>query len=112
MAPFDNFVAAVAQALQQRVPKPECPLCKQSQWVINDVPVSAPVFEKTGEVKFPATAMPLAALICRHCGYTALLSLGALGMLRQNTNAGQVAGAGGTPPPAAPGSAESARSGA
>ncbi len=87
MAPFENFVPAVAQALQQRVAKPECPLCKQSQWVINDVPVSAPVFEKTGEIKFPGSAMPLAALICRNCGYTALISLGALGMLKPNAAA-------------------------
>ena len=109
MAPFDNFVPAVAQALQQRVAKPECPLCKHAQWVINDVPVSAPVFEKTGEIKFPATAMPLAALICRNCGYTALLSLGALGMLRQNANAAPVAG--GTPPDTAAGPTEVAGGG-
>ncbi len=87
MAPFDNFIPAVAQALQQRVAKPECPLCKQTQWVINDVPVSAPVFEKSGEIKFPGSAMPLAALICRNCGYTALISLGALGMIKPNAAA-------------------------
>ena len=99
MAPFENFVPAVSQALQQRVAKPECPLCKQTQWVINDVPVSVPVFEKTGEIKFPGTAMPMAALICRNCGYTAMLSLGALGMLKPNA---PVASPAGQTPPTAP----------
>ncbi len=83
MATFENYVPAVVQALGQRGIKAECPLCRKNSWVVQDLPVSIPVYEKAGMVKFPGTSMPMAALICRQCGWTGLFSLGVLGLITQ-----------------------------
>jgi hypothetical protein len=81
MAKFDNYVPAVVQALQQRGIKGECPSCKKSMWVVHELPISVPVYEKNGDIKFPGTSMPMAALLCRQCGWTGLYSLGVLGLI-------------------------------
>ncbi|HMD53135.1 MAG TPA: hypothetical protein VKJ65_01105 [Phycisphaerae bacterium] len=81
MASFENYVPAVVQALQQRGIRGECPSCKKSMWVVHEVPISVPVYEKNGDIKFPGTSMPMAALLCRQCGWTGLYSLGVLGLI-------------------------------
>ncbi|HTV48252.1 MAG TPA: hypothetical protein VMG59_07395 [Phycisphaerae bacterium] len=81
MAKFENYIPAVVQALQQRGIKGECPSCKKSMWVVHELPLSVPVYEKSGDIKFPGTSMPMAALLCRQCGWTGLYSLGVLGLI-------------------------------
>lgn len=81
MAVFDNYAPAVIQALQTRGLTGDCPMCKKNQWVVHEVPVSVPVYELGGSVKFPGTSMPMAAMICRNCGFSGFFSLGALGLI-------------------------------
>ncbi len=85
MAVFDNYAPAVIQTLQTRGLTGDCPMCKKNQWVVHEVPVSVPVYEVGGQVKFPGTSMPMAAMICRNCGFAAFHSLGALGLINQPT---------------------------
>jgi hypothetical protein len=82
MAIFDNYAPVVVQALQSRGLSGECPMCKKNQWVVHEVPVSMPVYEAEGKVQYPGTAMPMAAMICRSCGFAGFFSLGALGLLK------------------------------
>ena len=91
MAIFDNYAGAVIQALQAKGLSGDCPMCKKNQWVVHEVPVSIPVYEGTGQVKFPGTSMPMAAMICRNCGFSALHSLGALGLINPQGQQGQAA---------------------
>jgi hypothetical protein len=84
MAIFDNYAPVVIQALQTRGLSGDCPMCKKNQWVVHEVPVSVPVYETSGQVKFPGTSMPMAAMICRNCGFSSFHSLGALGLINQN----------------------------
>ena len=81
MAVFDNYAPAVINALQSRGLSGDCPMCKKNQWVVHEVPVSIPVYETTGTVKVGGTSMPMAAMICRTCGFSGLFSLGALGLI-------------------------------
>lgn len=78
---FDNYAPVVIQALQTRGLSGDCPMCKKNQWVVHEVPVSVPVYETSGQVKFPGTSMPMAAMICRNCGFSSFHSLGALGLI-------------------------------
>lgn len=87
MAVFDNYAPAVIQALQSRGLTGDCPMCKKNQWVIHEVPVSIPVYETTGRVQTGGTSMPMAAMICRSCGFSGFFSLGALGLI--NPQGGQ-----------------------
>jgi hypothetical protein len=97
MPVFDNYPPAVIQALQAKGLSGDCPMCKKNQWVVHEVPVSVPVYEREGSVKFPGTSMPMAAMICRNCGFAGFFSLGALGLLNpQNQQPGNA------PAPAAP----------
>jgi hypothetical protein len=86
MPVFDNYAPAVIQALQTRGLTGDCPLCKKNQWVVHEVPVSIPVYEPGGNVQFPGTSMPMAAMICRNCGWSGFFSLGALGLINPNAN--------------------------
>lgn len=86
MAVFDNYAPAVIAALQSRGLTGDCPMCKKNQWVVHEVPVSIPVYEKEGNVKFPGTSMPMAAMICRNCGFSGFYSLGALNLLNNPNN--------------------------
>ncbi len=86
MAVFENYAPAVIQALQTRGLTGECPLCKKNQWVVHEVPVSIPVYEQSGNVSFPGTSMPMAAMICRNCGWSGFFSLGALGLINPQAN--------------------------
>lgn len=85
--PFTNYAPAVVNALQQKGLSGECPMCKKNQWVLHEVPVSMPVYEargdNAGKVLFPGTSMPMAAMICRNCGFAGFFSLGALNLLGQ-----------------------------
>ena len=81
MAIFDNYAPVVIQALQTRGLSGDCPMCKKNQWVVHEVPISVPVYETSGSVKFPGTSMPMAAMICRNCGFASFHSLGALGLI-------------------------------
>ena len=81
MAIFANYAPVVVQALQARGLTGDCPMCKKNQWVIHDVPVSMPVYEASGSVQYPGTSMPMAAMICRSCGFAGFFSLGALGLI-------------------------------
>ncbi len=81
MAIFENYVPVVVQALNARGLTGQCPMCKQNQWMLHDVPVSMPVYEATGAVTFPGTSMPMAAMICRNCGFAGFFTLGALGLI-------------------------------
>ena len=65
---FDNYAPVVIQALQTRGLSGDCPMCKKNQWVVHEVPTSVPVYETSGQVKFPGTSMPMAVMICRNCG--------------------------------------------
>jgi hypothetical protein len=96
MAVFENYAPAVIQALQTRGLTGECPLCKKNQWVVHEVPVSIPVYESAGNVQFPGTSMPMAAMICRNCGWSGFFSLGALGLINPQGN--QAASQPATPP--------------
>ena len=87
MAVFDNYAPVVIQALQAKSLTGDCPMCKKNQWVVHEVPISVPVYEISGQVKFPGTSMPMAAMICRNCGFSSFHSLGALGLI--NNNQGQ-----------------------
>jgi hypothetical protein len=49
-----------------------------------------PVYELAGTVKFPGTSMPMAAMICRNCGFSGFFSLGALGLLNPQQQPGDV----------------------
>ncbi|HVS73004.1 MAG TPA: hypothetical protein VHQ47_17240 [Phycisphaerae bacterium] len=97
MAIFDNYAPVVIQALQTRGLSGDCPMCKKNQWVVHEVPVSVPVYETSGQVKFPGTSMPMAAMICRNCGFSSFHSLGALGLINQNQAAQGQQGPQGTP---------------
>src|SRR6202000_1004680 len=97
MAIFDNYAPVVIQALQTRGLSGDCPICKKNQWVVHEVPVSVPVYELSGQVKFPGTSMPMAAMICRNCGFSSFHSLGALGLINQNQAAQGQQGPQGTP---------------
>jgi len=101
MPVFENYAPAVVGALQSKGLTGDCPMCKKNQWVLHEVPVSMPVYEARGDnegkVLFPGTSMPMAAMICRNCGFSGFFSLGALGLI----NAPQAAGAG-TPIPTEP----------
>ena len=101
---FDNYAPVVIQALQTRGLTGDCPMCKKNTWVVHEVPVSVPVYELAGTVKFPGTSMPMAAMICRSCGFSSFHSLGALGLIN---NQGQPANpnAGETPAPSEPANA-------
>jgi len=81
---FDNYAPVVIQALQTRGLSGDCPMCKKNQWVVHEVPTSVPVYENSGQVKFPGTSMPMAVMICRNCGFASFHSLGALGLINQN----------------------------
>lgn len=81
--PFKNYAPAAIAALQKSGIAGDCPLCKQNQWVVHEVPVSLPVYNVSGKVAFPGESMPAAAMICKKCGYMSLHSLGALGLLDQ-----------------------------
>ena len=81
MPVFDNYAPAVIGALQSKGLTGDCPMCKKNQWVVHEVPVSMPVYEIEGIVKFPGTSMPMAAMICRNCGFAGFFSLGALGLI-------------------------------
>ena len=98
---FDNYAPVVIQALQTRGLTGDCPMCKKNQWVVHEVPISVPVYELSGQVKFPGTSMPMAAMICRSCGFASFHSLGALGLIN---NQGQPA----NPNAATPAASESA----
>src|SRR5690242_12824385 len=80
---FDNYAPVVIQALQTRGLSGDCPMCKKNQWVVHEVPTSVPVYEASGQVKFPGTSMPMAVMICRNCGFASFHSLGALGLINQ-----------------------------
>ena len=80
---FDNYAPVVIQALQTRGLSGDCPMCKKNQWVVHEVPTSVPVYETSGQVKFPGTSMPMAVMICRNCGFASFHSLGALGLINQ-----------------------------
>jgi hypothetical protein len=85
MPMFENYAPAVIQALQNRGLNGDCPMCKKNQWVVHEVPVSMPVYENKGsnegKVLYPGTSMPMAVMICRNCGWSAMFSLGALGLI-------------------------------
>ncbi len=82
MSVFENYVPAVAQALQQRGLEGECAVCrKKGQQMIHGLPIAVPVYEEAGEVKYPGTSMPAAAVICNQCGAVQFFSLGALGLI-------------------------------
>ncbi|MCL2647766.1 MAG: hypothetical protein FWD61_12270 [Phycisphaerales bacterium] len=103
MPVFDNYAPVVIQALQAKGLSGDCPMCKKNQWVVHEVPVSIPVYEGSGQVKFPGTSMPMAAMICRNCGFSALHSLGALGLINPQGQQGQAAAPAATDaPPANP----------
>src|ERR1700712_3876684 len=85
---FDNYAPVVIQALQTRGLSGDCPMCKKNQWVVHEVPTSVPVYENSGQVKFPGTSMPMAVMICRNCGFASFHSLGALGLINQNSPQG------------------------
>jgi|GEM_PF-1449132 len=87
---FNNYAPAVISTLQTRGLTGDCPMCKKNQWVVHEVPVSVPVYEVSGQVKFPGTSMPMAAMICRNCGFAGFFSLGALGLI--NNQGGQPSG--------------------
>lgn len=89
MAVFDNYAPVVIQALQAKSLTGDCPMCKKNQWVVHEVPVSVPVYEISGQVKFPGTSMPMAAMICRNCGFSSFHSLGALGLINNQGQATQ-----------------------
>jgi len=88
LAIFANYAPVVVQALQTKGLTGDCPMCKKNQWVIHEVPVTIPVYEATGNVQYPGTSMPMAAMICRNCGFTGFFSLGALGLLNRQPAAG------------------------
>ncbi len=92
MPVFENYAPVVIQALQTKGLTGDCPMCKKNQWVVHEVPISVPVYEGTGQVKFPGTSMPMAAMICRNCGFSAFHSLGALGLINTQGNAQAPAG--------------------
>lgn len=106
MAVFDQYGPAVINTLRQRGMSGDCPMCKKNDWVIQEAPVSMPVYEIRGEnegkVVAGGTTMPLAAMICKNCGYTSFHSLGALGLIRGNKQ-------GETQPGAAPATTEPAK---
>jgi hypothetical protein len=105
MAVFDNYAPVVIQALQAKSLTGDCPMCKKNQWVVHEVPISVPVYETTGQVKFPGTSMPMAAMICRNCGFSSFHSLGALGLINNQGQATQQPGESAVPvPPPAEGS--------
>ncbi len=85
MAVFENYAPAVVGALQSKGLTGDCPMCKKNQWVLHEVPVLMPVYEARGDnegkVLFPGTSMPMAAMICRNCGFSGFFSLGALGLI-------------------------------
>jgi hypothetical protein len=103
MAVFDNYANAVVSTLQARGLSGDCPMCKKNAWVVHEVPISLPVYEASGQVQYPGTSMPMAAMICRNCGWSGLFSLGALGLINQNKapQAGQTAQPGQTMAPVA-----------
>jgi hypothetical protein len=78
---FKNYAPVVIQTLQSRGMTGACPMCKKNEWVVHEVPVSLPVYEMDGKVKVPGTSMPVAAMICKNCGFMSFHSLGALGLL-------------------------------
>jgi len=80
---FGNFAPVVIDALKKRELSGNCPMCGKNQWVVHEVPVSLPVYEEGGQVKFPGTSMPMAAMICKNCGFTSLHALGPLGLLNK-----------------------------
>ncbi len=92
MPVFDNYAPAVIGALQSKGLTGDCPMCKKNQWVVHEVPVSVPVYETEGLVKFPGTSMPMAAMICRNCGFAGFFSLGALGLINNQNQAAAPAG--------------------
>jgi len=87
---FSNYAPAVINVLQTRGLTGDCPMCKKNTWVVHEVPVSMPVYELAGTVKFPGTSMPMAAMICRNCGFSGFFSLGALGLLNPQQQPGDV----------------------
>ena len=87
---FQNYAPAVINVLQTRGLSGDCPMCKKNTWVVHEVPVSMPVYELAGTVKFPGTSMPMAAMICRNCGFSGFFSLGALGLLNPQQQPGDV----------------------
>ena len=86
---FQNYAPAVINVLQTRGLSGDCPMCKKNTWVVHEVPVSMPVYELAGTVKFPGTSMPMAAMICRNCGFAGFFSLGALGLLNPQQHPGE-----------------------
>ena len=103
MSIFANYAPVVAQAFQSRGLTGQCPMCKQNQWILHNVPVTMPVYESSGEIKYPGTSMPMAAMICRNCGFAGFFSLGAIGLINAQPPAtAEVAAPAGAPaaPPA------------
>lgn len=88
MGIFDQYGPAVVNTLRQRGMSGDCPMCKKNDWVIQEAPVSMPVYEirgdQEGKVVSGGTTMPMAAMICKNCGFASFHSLGALGLIRTN----------------------------
>jgi len=96
MGVFEQYGPAVVNTLRQRGMTGDCPMCKKNEWVIQEAPVSMPVYETRGEnegkIVVGGTSMPMAAMICKNCGFASFHSLGALGLIRPNgPQAGQPA---------------------
>lgn len=84
--PYAHFAADVTAALEKKGLAGVCPMCHKNEWVIHDVPVAVPVYDAaSGTLKIPGPNLPMALIACRHCGWTAFFSLGALDLADPTT---------------------------
>jgi hypothetical protein len=73
-----DFRERVLAKLREKGVRPQCELCGANDWNMVEQPVMTVVASGSGAFALPPPHIPSVALICKNCGNTRLLALGAL----------------------------------
>lgn len=79
----DEKKQEIINKLNQHLGNFQCPMCKHTEFTIVDGYMLPQIQENIKSFNITAPYVPSIAIICLHCGFISIHSLGVLGMLPQ-----------------------------
>lgn len=74
----------IAEELNKRITRLECPLCHRHQFSISDGYSMMPIQDEKKGVYLGGPVMPVISIVCTYCGFVSSHAIGVLGMLDDN----------------------------
>lgn len=73
------------KTLSERLGQFECPMCHQRQFTVIDGYFVPSLLSEYSSPALSTSGIPMAGIVCIHCGFVSFHALGAIGLLNKQT---------------------------